>query len=315
MPNKPPRPFLGRGGLFVLPNPTTRNQATTHLHLRNFQTISFYLSPITMATIRCAGKTYHNIRAVLFDKDGTLANTAPYLVQLGQYRARAVAARLKKSTLSNQTSALTETEAQLLTAFGFENEQLNPAGLLAVASRMQTETAAAAFVVSQIKDWHEAMAIAQAAFQDADQQMPRKAATTHLFEAARPILEHLHQSGTKLGIISADITANIDDFVDYHKIQPLIDIAWGNDKPPSKPNPEAYRQVCKQLEVLPEETLMVGDAEGDMSMAKGAQAAGCIGVTWGWANSTPIPKQTPNQIQTLPSADVTLSHWHEFEAL
>ncbi len=268
-----------------------------------------------MATIRCAGKAYHNIRAVLFDKDGTLADTAPYLVQLGQHRARAVAARLENHSLSNQALSPINVEDQLLRTFGFENGQLRPAGLLAVASRVQTEIAAAAFITAQVKDWHEAMAIAQAAFQDADQQMPRKAETTHLFKAARPILEHLHRADVKLGIISADITANIDDFVDYHGIRTMIDVSWGNDRPPSKPNPEAYRQACKQLEVPPDKTLMLGDAEGDMSMAQGAQAAGCIGVTWGWPMSAESGKKTPHQVQTLPSADVILDDWHEFEVI
>ncbi len=34
------------------------------------------------------------------------------------------------------------------------------------------------------------------------------------------------------------------------------------------------------MNVKPEATLMIGDSIGDMQMARHAQAAGCIGITW-----------------------------------
>lgn len=245
-----------------------------------------------MLSLRCGPKTYCDIQAVLFDKDGTLADSAPYLVQLGRQRAQAVEA------------IAAGTEADLLRAFGFVAGGLNPAGMLAVSSRQETTTAAATYIAATGRDWHEAVAIAHRAFQTADQNMPRKAETTRLFPEARPLLETLHQRGAKLGIISADITPNIDDFVDCHQLGALIDITWGNDKPVAKPSPAAYAAVCKNLGVLPENTLMVGDAEGDMSMAKGAGAAGAIGVLWGWAG-----------LENIAGADQLLQHWHELEVV
>ena len=37
------------------------------------------------------------------------------------------------------------------------------------------------------------------------------------------------------------------------------------------------------LQVKPEATVMVGDATGDMAMARSAGAAAGIGVLWGWS--------------------------------
>jgi HAD superfamily hydrolase (TIGR01549 family) len=48
-----------------------------------------------------------------------------------------------------------------------------------------------------------------------------------------------------------------------------------------KPSPDPLLMICKELGVLPEETLMVGDSELDIRCAKAAGADSC-GVTFGY---------------------------------
>ena len=54
----------------------------------------------------------------------------------------------------------------------------------------------------------------------------------------------------------------------------------GSDRDLSKPNPLLYLKACELLDVDPQNTLMIGDALGDITMAKQAHAQGTIGITW-----------------------------------
>ncbi|NJN30911.1 MAG: HAD family hydrolase [Synechococcales cyanobacterium RM1_1_8] len=72
-----------------------------------------------------------------------------------------------------------------------------------------------------------------------------------------------------IAILSADIQANIDRFVQHYGLEAWVQLTRGADQFPAKPDPQAYRLVCEQLGVLPEQTLMVGDGPTDLAMARG----------------------------------------------
>jgi phosphoglycolate phosphatase len=55
----------------------------------------------------------------------------------------------------------------------------------------------------------------------------------------------------------------------------------GVDSGLTKPDPALFLQACQALEVKPQTTLMVGDSQGDIEMARKAGAAGVIGICWG----------------------------------
>ena len=48
----------------------------------------------------------------------------------------------------------------------------------------------------------------------------------------------------------------------------------------TKPDPRLFHQACAALGVEPGFTLMVGDSEGDMEMARKGGAGGTIGISW-----------------------------------
>lgn len=166
----------------------------------------------------------------------------------------------------------------LLMAFGINGDQLDPAGLFAVASRHETEVAAAAYIAETGRGWFESLAIARQALEEAEKYILQT--PSPLFIGSLETLKNLSEAGLLIGILSAATTAEVHAFVKHHELSDYIQLSMGVDQGPSKPDPVLFLQACRSLGVEPDVTLMVGDSVGDMQMARNAKAAGCIGITW-----------------------------------
>ena len=219
-----------------------------------------------MATIKCRDITFTNIQAILFDKNGTLEDSEIYLRSLGQKVARIIDA---------QFPGIGE---PLLMAYGINGDILDPAGILAVASRRETEIATAAYIAETGKGWFDSLITARQALDDAEKYLGVTPAP--LFTGALEVLQSLSTAGLKLGIVSAASTPEVKNFVAEHQLSNYIQAQIGVDDGPGKPDPILFLQACEILGVEPGATLMVGDAVGDMQMARNAKAAGCIGISW-----------------------------------
>lgn len=245
-----------------------------------------------MKTIKCRNVTFPNIEAVIFDKDGTLANSEKFLSNLGHKRSRLIDAQIPG------------VGDPLLMAFGFQENQLNPAGLMAVGSRRDNQIAAAAYVAETGRDWVDSLEIVASAFDEADRYIQNKAQQTPLFEGAVELLKSLSSVGLKIGVLSSDITENVRDFVRTYQLESYISLEMGVFAGLSKPDPKLFHQACEQLGVQPVNALMVGDSQADVEMARSAGAAGCVAVSWGWANAI-LPK----------NADVAISQFDEMQTM
>jgi phosphoglycolate phosphatase len=245
-----------------------------------------------LVTLRAQGQTFENIQAIIFDKDGTLANVESYLKSLGQKRARLVDAQVPG------------VQEPLLMAFGVESTYLNPMGLMAVGSRRESEIAAAAYVAETGRDWAQALRIAIAAFIEADSAWQDKATHTPLFPGLQDWLAQLAATGLKLGILSADTSQNVQHFIEIYQLQSFVSQHQGVDGILSKPDPRLYEAICQKLEVQPSQTVMIGDSTLDMTMAQAAGSAGRIGVTWGWQHPVSIDQancliEQPQQLEIM----------------
>jgi len=221
-----------------------------------------------LVTIRCREVSFPNIEAVIFDKDGTLEDSAEFLRNLAQKRSRLIDAQIPGIG------------DPLLMAFGVEGNKIDPTGLMAVGSRRENEIAAAAYIAETGRGWLESLALANRAFEEADQYL-KNAAPSPLFVGCLEVLQFLSQAGLKLGILSAATTTKVQEFVQRYQLSNYIQLEMGVDQGPSKPDPTLFLQACQKLGVEPKTTLMVGDAAGDIEMARRAGAAGCIGICWG----------------------------------
>lgn len=245
---------------------------------------------VTQATIQCKNFRFANIQAIIFDKDGTLEDSEVYIRNLGQKRSR---------ILDAQIPGIGE---PLSMAFGIQGDTLDPTGMLAVASRGETEIAAAAYIAETGRGWLESRAIARHAFEEADRYIGTT--PSPLFVGSLEVLKYLSEAGLKLGILSAASTKRVKAFVELHQLGDYVQLEMGVDQGPSKPDPALFLQACQKLQVNPSATLMVGDSAGDIEMARKAGAAGCIGICWGKAAAA-----------HLQSADVTISQLDEIQVL
>lgn len=228
-----------------------------------------------MTIVQCGTVQFANIQAVLFDKDGTLADVQDFLWNLGQKRARLIDAQIPG------------VQEPLLMAFGLDRERINPAGLMAVGTRRENEIAAAAYIAETGRDWVESLAVARSAFLEADQVFKRKADHTPPFPGVLELLQTFNTADVRVGILSSDTTENVQDFVERYQLGTLVELCMGADTHLTKPDPRLFQQACAALGVAPEFTLAIGDSSADVEMARAAIAAGVVGTTWGW-NQSPV---------------------------
>lgn len=219
-----------------------------------------------MVAIACKNIVFSDIKAVIFDKDGTLEDSQAFWLKVGIERA---------SFIEQKVPGI---QNSLLKAFGIQNGQLNPEGLMAVGSRQDNEIVAAGYLTSMGIGWFEAQKIARQAFMEVDKHLRKTPDSSPLFPHSLTTLQSLAKNGLKLGILSADSTLGVQTFVTHHNLKDYIQLSMGSDGIFSKPDPQLFLQACQALEVAPVNTLMVGDSLGDIEMAKAAGAKGTIGV-------------------------------------
>lgn len=242
-----------------------------------------------MASIQCGRVRFDHISAVLFDKDGTLADSYGFLFQLAVARARCL------------EEALPGITPKLLAAFGCQGSKLSPTGLMAVGTRYENEIAAATYLAAAGYSWGESLEIVKAAFVAGDRAFVRKAAGTQPFAGIVALMETLRAAGLKLAVLSGDTTANVQDFLDCYGLAHLVDWCAGSEKPPVKPDPVMLQIACQRLEVLPEHSLVVGDSVLDYQLAQNGGARAFVSVTWGGSPA-------------VPGADSVLATTAEFQA-
>jgi phosphoglycolate phosphatase len=221
-----------------------------------------------MVKIVCNNVIFPQIRAIFFDKDGTLEDSRIYLEKLAKERVNQIAITVPQIAKN------------LLLTFGITEKGLDSKGLMAVGSREENELAAAAYIASIGYGWFAAKEIAGDAFDRAAEKIVPDRQSSPMFAGSLEVIQSLAATNLKLGIISADSTEGIKAFMEREKIDSYFQLALGSNENLSKPNPQLYLKACRLLNVQPKNTLMVGDSLGDIQMARQANARGTIGLTW-----------------------------------
>ena len=251
-----------------------------------------------MATIQCRGHSFENIQAVLFDKDGTLAKVETYLLALGRERSHFI---------ETQVPGL---HKPILSAFGLQQDSLDPTGLMAVGSRSESKIAAAAYVAAAGYGWIAALNLVESAFQQAAAALPAKVTQTPLMEGTTLLLRRLRDAQVKLGIVSSDTHTEVTAFVNHHQ---LTDVGWycgtAAETLP-KTHPDFLKFACQAMGVNSSATLVMGDSAADLQLAQQG-AAGFLGMTGGWQRP-PTIELASNSASNMVA--VTFEHLSQIES-
>ncbi|MEM7177971.1 MAG: HAD-IA family hydrolase [Pseudomonadota bacterium] len=120
-------------------------------------------------------------------------------------------------------------------------------------------------------------------------------AETPMFEGAREILRELDGAGYLLSIATGKARRGLNHMIESHGLEGMFIGAQTADDAPSKPHPQMVLNCMEATGVAPENTVLVGDTEFDIAMAR---AAGChaVGVSWGYHSHERMMRAEPHRI-------------------
>ena len=200
------------------------------------------------------GVSIMDIRALVFDMDGTLLDTLPDL---------AVAANKALAHMGYPERPLCEMAAHMGLGGRHLIESILPAGVTADETQRIFELWRDLYISSSYE-------------------------LTKPYDGVIDTLRELRARGVKTAVLSNKFDAGVHALVATH-FPGLFDIVRGDLPPmPRKPDPTALKSVIANLNVCARETVYVGDSIVD---AKTARNAGVrfVGVAWGYDQAAPLP--------------------------
>lgn len=190
-------------------------------------------------------------KAVLFDLDGTLFDTAPDII-----------------ASCNRT----------LNAFGFKSldeEVLRPKVGLGMRAMLR--------LALPSDRWREAEAGGPMYNFFSRSYTENCADLTKPFTAIEPLIKKLHSLDIHLGVISNKYQKMISELFESFAFTREFEVVLGGDSCTHvKPHPEPILTALDKLNIAPADALYVGDALTDIQAAKSAGCASCA-VKWGYA--------------------------------
>lgn len=213
------------------------------------------------------GETRPRIRAILFDKDGTLIDFRS--TWLAVYRGAAA----ELAALAGGGPALAEA---LLHRHGYDAERDRFAAespLLWASAAQQAALWAAEPELAALPDVHGCV---ERHFSDHEAYPP-----VPVVELA-PLFDRLRARGLKLGLATMDGTDAVERSLARFGVRDRIDFVAGADGGFGlKPEPGMVLAFCQAVAVAPREVAVVGDTVADLRMARAAGAGLAIAVLTG----------------------------------
>lgn len=238
------------------------------------------------------GRSIGKFQGVLFDKDGTISHSEPYLIRLAKLRIdHSVNLFSAKSKNPDQLSTLQKLLSKI---YGLTDNHVDPGGIIAVGSR-ETNLLSTATVFCLLGDcWPDALKLAQRVFTYADQNEKISGSSLQrtLLPGVRTVLDKLNEAGIKCALISNDSSAGIENFLTQNLLLNKIETFWSAENIPTKPDPQAVIKLCNELDMTPTNCVLIGDADSDLRMARDANIGAVIGYISGWEIT---PKLTAHQ--------------------
>ena len=109
-------------------------------------------------------------------------------------------------------------------------------------------------------------------------------------------LQRLRDAGYRMAVVTNKPNPFVAPLLQQAGIYHLFDFLLGGDVlSERKPDPAPLLHVCKQLQIAPERTLMIGDSRNDIDAARAA-AICSVGLTYGYNHGEPIEETDPDWV-------------------
>ena len=239
-----------------------------------------------MAELLIKNSSIGFVKAIIFDKDGTLSNSEQHLLELAKTRVEFSVAKFKKFKINNFKIFLLR--KLLNSIYGLKDQALSANACLAIASKEQNIISTATIFTLFGFDWFKSLSITQTIFNEVDiflsnnEDNIQKKRT--LISGAFDLLIDLKNNGVNIALMTNDTQEGIEEFIKSNKLEGIFEYLWSAENKPSKPNPKAVIELCKRMNISPSECGLISDADTDLKMAKEADIPIVIGFNGGWKN-------------------------------
>ena len=238
-----------------------------------------------------------NIKAVLFDKDGTFINSHIYWGEIIKRRIHAVMQHfeIKEDLFDSLCSSLgLDTKTGLLIK----------EGPIAIFSREVVVTS----LINKLKECgvsSNSSTIEEIFKKVHENFLPDIYNYVKIIEDAKILFDKLKSVEIKLAVVTSDMHANTDAILKHLGLEKYFDLVIGKDDcSKAKNTGEPAKIALKKLNVKAENTISVGDAEMDYLMAKNAGLKGSILVATGQTPLEELLDYTPTSVEKLKEVQV-----------
>jgi phosphoglycolate phosphatase-like HAD superfamily hydrolase len=239
-----------------------------------------------MFSISGPGWVIQNLEAVIFDKDGTIADIHPYWGEIIRRRAQAVIAHYQLSD-----SLFTPLCASM--GLSLPDNRLLPEGPVGLASRDEVMQALrnclAALGVTTSADTMAALftQVHEAFLPEMDRYLQLIPGTTEFFAGLR-------RAGAKMAVVTSDTEVHTRQVLAKLGVGGYFGVIVGRDTTPEpKVSGVPARRALNELGGRADRTVCVGDAPMDFVMAKQSGCLAGIGVATGQVQADELNKYTP----------------------
>ncbi|MCM1077917.1 MAG: HAD family hydrolase [Bacteroidales bacterium] len=197
-------------------------------------------------------------KAILFDFDGTLANTAPGIVKTMECTFKEMGKPVPSEQDMRNTIGLPLSKAL---------KQLN--GLNDKETSMATEIYRSLFATVEVS-------------------------LVGIFPKVKETLKYLHEAGIRLAICTSRNAESLDMIMQHHDIARFFETSITNsDNLAPKPAPDMVLALLKRMQLNAADVIVVGDTTFDIQMGNGA---GCrtIAVTYGNHSIEQLASSSPS---------------------
>lgn len=215
----------------------------------------------------------YDIDAILFDKDGTLLNFGDLWLSWLTSLLELIDGRLYNTR---------PIQRQVVAAglgVSADYKQWDPTGPLTIGSMDDIAAILALSLYQGGHAWNDATRIIRDCLEELTTSRGRAFPVTPV-DGLLTFLAQARARGVLMAVVTSDETLSARQHLTELDVAEYFPVVIGHDQVlRGKPYPDMALAACEQLGVPPGRTLLFGDSNGDMQMAREAGLAACMGLT------------------------------------